>query len=58
MSSKDKMVRPEAGEKRGLVTDVVVPIAQSGLGGAVGGAVSAAVGGKLGGEKPPPPKKD
>jgi hypothetical protein len=40
-------------EKRGLVTDVVVPIAQT--------AVGVAVGNKLGGRKPPPsppPQKD
>jgi hypothetical protein len=53
---EDKRVPPEHVEKRGLMTDVVVPIAQS----AVGGAVGAVVGSKLSGQKPPPPppKKD
>jgi hypothetical protein len=52
-----KRIEPEQGEKRGLVTDVVVPIAQSGVSGAVGAAVA----NKLGGRKQPPatpPKKD
>lgn len=48
-------------EEHGVVTDVIVPLAQSAVGGAVGGAVSAVVTGKVGGSKPadsPPPPAD
>jgi hypothetical protein len=54
-SMDHKRVEPDQAEQRGLVTDVVVPIAQS----VVSGAAGAVVGNKLGGKKqPPPPTKD
>jgi hypothetical protein len=43
-----KRIEPDQGEKRGLVIDVVVPIAQT--------AAGVWVGNKLGGQKPPPPQ--
>lgn len=50
--------RPGRVEQRGVVSDVVVPIAQNVVGGAVGGATAAWVANKLGGANQPPPKKD
>jgi hypothetical protein len=49
----DKMIRPGQGgaEQRGLVTDVVVPVASNIVAGGVGGYVS----GRVSRPKPPPP---
>jgi hypothetical protein len=53
----EKLPSPhDRAEKRGAVSEVVVPLVQSGVGGAVAGYVGAKV---TGGQKPPdPPKKD
>lgn len=53
--SKDKPELPPARpqEQRGLIIDVVVPVAQS----AISGGVGAVVGSKLG-NKPTPPQQD
>ena len=53
---KHKRITPDRVEQRGVVSEVVVPIAQS----VVSGAAGAAVANKLGGQKqpPPPPKND
>jgi hypothetical protein len=48
-------------EEHGIVTDVIVPLAQSAIGGAVGGAVGAVVTDKVGNkpvDPPPPPPGD
>ena len=49
----ENMLRPPAEEQKGLVTDVVVPLAQSGVGGAVG----AWVGHQVAKPKNPPEQK-
>jgi hypothetical protein len=56
---KDKQVKPDQIEQRGIVSDVAVPIAQAGVGGLGIGAANAWVSTKFGGgQKQPPPKKD
>jgi hypothetical protein len=62
MSEKEKgttRVQDHAGTvQKGLVQDVVVPIAQAGAGGLGVGAANAYVTHKLSQQKNPPPKKD
>jgi hypothetical protein len=54
----EKRVQDLAGtEKKGLVQDVVVPIAQAGAGGLGVGAANAYVNHKLSQQKNPPPEK-
>jgi hypothetical protein len=51
----DKQVPADQIEKRGMVQDVIVPIVQSGVGGAAAGWAA----GKVGqGKQPPPGKKE
>jgi hypothetical protein len=52
-------IKPGRVEERGVVSDVVMPIAQNVVGGAVGGATGAWVANKLGGSSQlPQPKTD
>jgi hypothetical protein len=56
---KDKQVKPDEVEQKGVVQDVVVPIAQAGVGGLGIGAANAWVSNQFGGDqKRPPPEKD
>jgi hypothetical protein len=54
----ERRLAPDEVEKRGMVSDVVVPIAQSVAGGGAGGLAGAWAAQKLGGQNQPPPKKD
>ena len=54
---RDKRVPKEPIEQRGVVQDVVVPIAQAGAGGLGVGAANAYVNHKLSQQKNPPPEK-
>lgn len=55
---KDKQIKPDQGERHGLVSEVVVPIAQAGVAGLGIGAANAWVTDKVGGGEKPPPDKD